>query len=144
MAVFSILILWGSLYLAFREWRTRFRERAVFGKQHVATAVDPLGRIVPDDIKPTEWQAAVRETHDMIVTLTGSNVLTLDDMKNLKSELTAHTARARPETARAELAAIWNDLRQRAGPIVNVNRHPLPKILSGAPTGQTESVGPGK
>lgn len=144
VAVFSILILWGSLYVAFREWRTRFRERAAYGKQHVATAVDPLGQIVPGDVKPTEWQAAVRETHDMIVTLTGSNILTLNDMKDLESELTVRTARARPETARAELTAIWNDLRQRAGPIVNVNRHPLPKVLSNASSGQKESVGPGK
>lgn len=127
VAVCSILILWGSLYLAFREWRARFHERVAYGKKHVAPAVDPLGHIVPPDVDPIKWRRAVRETHDMIVTLTGSNVLTLDGMKDLENELTMRIARAQPETARAELAAIWDDLRHRAGPIVT--RHPRPEIL---------------
>ena len=88
VAVLSILILWGSLYLAFRDWQGRFRERAAFGKNHVATAIDPLAQVVPTGVDPTEWRQAVQTTHDMIVTLTGSNVLSLDEMKSLRGELT--------------------------------------------------------
>lgn len=127
IAVCSILILWGSLYLAFREWRARFQERVAYGKEHVAPAIDSLSRIIPPDVDPIKWRQAVRETHDMIVTLTGSNVLTLDGMKDLENELTTRVAHASPETARTELTAIWDDLHHRAGPIVN--RHLRPEIL---------------
>lgn len=126
-AVLSILFLWGSLYLVFRDWRARFRERSAFGKSYVATAVDPLVHVVPAGVDPAEWRRAVSATHDMIVTLTGSNVLSLNEMKNLRGELAMRTARTRPETARDELTAIWKDLGNRAGPIVN--RHKLPEIL---------------
>src|SRR6185437_12122738 len=38
-AVIAVLVLWGSLYLAFRQWRARYRERAAFGAAKVAAAV---------------------------------------------------------------------------------------------------------
>src|SRR5262245_19910805 len=74
IAVLSILLLWGALYLVFRDWRARFRARAAFGKSYVATAIDPLATVPPSGVDSTEWHLAVRETHDMIVTLTGSNL----------------------------------------------------------------------
>jgi hypothetical protein len=64
----------------------------------------------------------------MIVTLTSSNVLTLDEMKTLHRELIERTAHLEPTTARAGLAAIWSDLQYRAGPIIR--RHPVPEVLA--------------
>lgn len=139
VAVISILILWGLLYLIFRDWRMRFQERAAFGKTHVATAIDPLAKIVPSNVDPTEWRLAVRATHEMIVTLTGSNVLTFEEMKNLRGELAGRTARVRPETARAELRSIWKDLEHRAGPIIK--RHLLPEVLKDPAPSHQESKG---
>src|SRR5579862_7141410 len=52
VGVLSVLILWGLLYLAFRDWRERYRERAAFGKNYVATAIDPLAKIIPPGTDP--------------------------------------------------------------------------------------------
>jgi hypothetical protein len=67
----------------------------------------------------------------MLVTLTASNLLDLDQMRDLRADLAARVARARarPETARSELAGLWDDLAARAGPNL-VNRHPRPGLLS--------------
>jgi hypothetical protein len=64
----------------------------------------------------------------MLVTLMASNLLDLDQMHELRAELTARVARARPETARAELADLWDSLAKRAGPNL-VKRHPRPELL---------------
>jgi hypothetical protein len=52
-------------------------------------------------------------------------------MRDLRADLAARVARARarPETARSELAGLWDDLAARAGPNL-VNRHPRPGLLS--------------
>jgi hypothetical protein len=130
VAVVSVLILWGVLYFTFRDWRVRFRERAFFGKSQVATAVDPLARIVPHGVDPGEWRQAVDDTHALLVRLTGSNILDLSEMKALRNELSARAARATPGTARAELTAIWDDLQHRAGPILDPIKYPRPKLLA--------------
>ncbi len=128
-ALLALAVLWGGLYLIFRDWRARYRERAAYGATQVATTVDPLARMVPPGENPEAWRRAVADTHAMIVTLTASNMLDLAKMQALRTELTARVARARPETARHELAAIWDDLSDRAGPVVAAPRHPRPGIL---------------
>lgn len=130
-AVVSVLLIWGALYFTFRDWRARFRERADFGKSHVATAIDPLAKIVPDGVDPGDWRLAVDETHLLIVRLTGSNLLNLREMKALRTELGARAARATPATAKADLTAIWDDLQRRAGPILVKNLRP--KLLADGP-----------
>jgi hypothetical protein len=152
-AVLTVLVLWGSLYLAFRHWRSRYRERADFGKRYVAAAVDPLAAVVPAgerpaavraagcagaaaiaaaasplDVSPGDWRRAVAETHELLVALTAANVLDLEQMRALSGRVSACAARARPETARADLAALWDEVEPRAGPIVRA-RHPRPDLL---------------
>jgi hypothetical protein len=127
--VLVIVVLAGGLALAFRDWRIRYRERAAFGARQVASAIDPLAELVPPGIPHSAWRRTVAEAHAMLVTLTASNMLDLSDMKALSADLTARVRRARPETARADLATLWDELARRAGPNL-VKRHPRPESLS--------------
>jgi hypothetical protein len=53
----------------------------------------------------------------MLMEVTNSNLLDLDQMRSLRGELmqAVNRASARPETARDELAGIWNSMTDRAG-----------------------------
>ncbi len=127
-AVVAVLVLWGVLFVTFRQWRAGYRERADFGARVVAAAVDPLAGVVPDGVRPDAWRGAVAETHAMLRTLTASNVLDLPRMRALGERVAARVARARPPTARAELAGLWDEVEDRAGPVVR-SRHPRPALL---------------
>ena len=37
-----LLLLWGTLYLIFRDWRARYNERARFGATQVVPVIDAL------------------------------------------------------------------------------------------------------
>src|SRR4051812_6861741 len=74
MVVLLVLVTWGGLYLAFRDWRARYRARALYGATQVATAIDPMAESVPPGPPPDAWRDAVSETHAMLVTLTPSNL----------------------------------------------------------------------
>ena len=52
-----------------------------------------------------DWRNAVRETHDLLVTVTGSNLLDRQQMRSLRQELEQTVARARP--TRRRLAMSW-------------------------------------
>jgi hypothetical protein len=125
-----LLLVWGTLWLAFREWRARYRERAAFGSSQVASAIDPLADVVPPNVAPEEWRQAVAETHAALVTLTASNLLDLPSMRALGNSVSARVARARarPEIARDELAVLWDELLDKAAPIL-AERHPRPMVL---------------
>jgi hypothetical protein len=127
--VLAILIVAGGLATVFRDWRARYRERADFGAGQVATAIDALSGVVPPDVPRDAWRRAVADTHAMLVTLTASNMLDLDQMRSLRDEIATRVARTRPETARDGLAALWDDLADRAGPIL-AKHHPRPGLLS--------------
>jgi hypothetical protein len=147
-AVLGVGLLWGVLSLAFSGWRGRYHERAAFGAREVAPAIDPLADVVPPGVALHDWRQAVARTHAMLVALTAANLLDRPRMEALRDELRARVARARPETARGELARIWADLKRRAGPILNDARHPPPKLLatpsSPAPKGPAIGVEAGR
>lgn len=126
----ALLVLWGVLWLTFRQWRAGYRERAAFGAAQVATAVDPLAGVVPPGTDAEAWRGAVAQTHAMLVTLTAANLLDRAQMQSLRDDIAARVARARarPETARDELAGLWDHMTERAGPIL-APRHPRPKLL---------------
>ncbi len=137
----TILILWGSLYLIFRDWRSRYRARADFGATQVAPVIDALAEIAPPGVNGQAWRDAVRETHSMLVSVTGANLLDIRQMQSLRAELDQAVARARahPETARDELAGVWNDISDRAefllqeGSSGRRRSHPRPAILPPRP-----------
>ncbi len=115
-ACVTILVLWGSLYLVFRDWRSRYRARADFGATQVAPAIDPMAEVVPPVVDPTAWKEAVAATHSMLVTVTGANLLDVPQMEALREELQQIVSRARehPERAVHELASVWDAMSQRA------------------------------
>jgi hypothetical protein len=141
VAVVVVLLTWGGLYLAFQRWRASYRERAAYGVSHVVSAVDPLKQVVPRGVDATAWREAVDETRAMLLTVVASNLLDLDDMNRLRHELDQFVARARahPETAPTELAAIWDEMADRAEFLFQDSRTPTrdrhvrPKILPARP-----------
>ncbi len=128
-----LLMLCGPLPVAFYDWRARYRQRADFGAREVAPAIDPLADVIPAHVDPLAWRQAIRETHAMLVTLTGSNLLDLAGMRTLRAEITARVVRARPDTALVELTELWNDLTDRGEPVISP-RHPRPTLLPPRPT----------
>jgi len=132
-----LMVIWGVLWVIFRDWRVRYRARAAYGATHVVAAIDPLEAIVPADVDPDAWRDAVRQTRAMLMTVTSSNLLDIQEMERLRGELDQFVARARahPETGRLELAAIWNELGDRGEFLfkdsrsLSGDRHPRPKIL---------------
>jgi len=137
----SILILWGSLYLIFRDWRTRYQARVDFGATQVVPVIDELAKVVPPGVDGQAWRDAVWETHSMLVSVTGANLLDIQQMQSLRAELELAVARARahPETARDELAAVWSAMSDRAeflleeGSSGRRRAHPRPTILPPLP-----------
>lgn len=140
MVVFclAILVLWGVLYLVFQDWRARYRVRAAFGATQVAPVVDSLLGIKPDGVDADAWRGAVQETHAMLVSVTAANLLDLKQMEALRDELRQAVDRARshPQTARDELARIWDAMEDRApfvlqeGTSGRKKGHPRPAVLS--------------
>jgi hypothetical protein len=130
----AFAVFWGALYLAFRDWRVRYRERAAFGASQVAPAIDPLAETVPSGINRARWRQAVADTHAALVTLTASNLLDRAQMNSLRGEIAGRVARAQahPDRALDELAGLWNDLADRAEPVL-AERHPRPKLLPPRP-----------
>ncbi len=126
VAVVVVLLTWGGLYLAFQRWRASYRERVAYGETHVVRAIDPLKQLTPEGVDPAAWRDAVEETRAMLKTVVGSNLLTLDDMNKLQAELDQSLTRVRSqsETAKAELAAIWNEMADRAEFLFQDSRSP--------------------
>lgn len=137
VACLTILMLWGSIYLVFRDWRQRYRVRASLGATQVAPVVDALAESQPPGVDAQAWRDAVRETHAMLVSVTAANLLDLKQMEALRDELKQIVDRARnhPETACDELASIWNAMADRAefvlqeGTSGRKQGHPRPAIL---------------
>lgn len=137
----TILILWASLYLIFRGWRSRYRARADFGATQVAPVIDALAGIAPPGVNVQSWCNAVLETHSMLVSVTGANLLDLPQMQSLRAELEQSVVRAQahPETAQDELAGVWNAMSDRAefllqeGSSGRRRGHPRPAILPPRP-----------
>jgi hypothetical protein len=124
--VVAVLVLWLGLDLAFRQWKARYRVLAEFGASKVAPVIDPLASMVPPDVPSTEWRVAVSETHAMLLALTGAGVLDESQMDDLRREIAARVAAARPETSRRILAELWDDLERKAGPVIAPDRVPPP------------------
>ncbi len=134
LAGLLFLALWTLLFLGFRRWRFHYRERADYGLKQVAPAIDGLLDVAPAEpgLSPDAWKDAVRDTHAMLDTVVGANLLDLDRMKELRGELESLVARskAHPETALAELASLWDRMADRAEFLLaEKERHPRPKIL---------------
>jgi hypothetical protein len=124
-----VVVVWGTLYAAFINWRTRYRALADFGSSQVATTVDPLAGLAPPEVPPAAWRGAVQDTHLMIEKVTASGPLSRPDLEALRADYAGRVAAARPESAVAVLAGIWGDLELRAGPVLHRPGAPQPALL---------------
>ena len=137
VAGMTVLLIWGTLYLFFRDWRARYRERALYGKTHVVPTIEPLRPLLPPKVDPVAWREAVDETRAMLVTVTGSNLVDVKAMDALRIELSQHVRRAvgQPSKAVEELAEIWNEVADRGEFLfrdsrsLSGERHARPQIL---------------
>src|SRR5262245_8639091 len=77
LAAIAVLVVWGLLYLVFREWRARYKARAAYGASQVAPAIDAFTEVAPPGVEADRWRDAVARTHAMLVTVTASNLLGL-------------------------------------------------------------------
>jgi hypothetical protein len=144
----TILLVWGMLYLFFREWRSGYRERALYGETQVIPAIEALRTIRAPNVDPVAWRDAVDQTRAMLVTVIDSNLLDLKDMDKLRDELAQHVRRAsaQPATAVRELAEIWNEAADRGEFLfrdsrsVSGERHARPKILPPRPLKSAQAV----
>ncbi|HEX8201213.1 MAG TPA: hypothetical protein VF590_12055 [Isosphaeraceae bacterium] len=137
-AVLTVLLIWGLLALAFRDWRVRYRARADFGRHAVAAAIDPLASSVPPGVSPPEWRRAVDATHAMLVEVATSGRLDRPQLEALRADLARRVAGARPETARAVLAGIWDAMESKTRLRDPTRRPELaagPRDASAAPPG---------
>jgi hypothetical protein len=114
----ALVLAWGGLYLAFRDFRARHRALAEYGRSAVATTVDPLAKLRPPGVDPAEWPRAVADTHAMLVAVTASGLLDRPRMEALRDELKRRVGQATPDTALETLRGIWDDMEARAGPIL--------------------------
>jgi hypothetical protein len=119
LAIACLLALWIVLFLFFRDWRARYRERTAQGKREVSAAIQPLARVVPPDISAREWTGMVAQTDGMLSTLVGSNTLDAAAIKAVRDQVATRVARARPETALDDMLAIWSDAEEKAGPAIS-------------------------
>ena len=134
-----VMVIWGSIYLIFRDWRARYRVRAEFGATQVAAAIDPLALITPHGVEAGDWRNVVEQTHRLLVTLTGSNVLDRPQMEALRDEIKSMVATAQPETTVKLLSNFWNEQKRKSGPILD--RHPTPKLLTPTPIAPAPTPG---
>lgn len=119
VGVVATLAIWGAVYLAFLDWRARYRALAAFGEERVAPLVDPMADRAPIGVEPGAWREAVADTHAMLVALTAAGVLDRAGMEALRSDVEARVARATtPGSARSELTSLWDDLETKAGPLI--------------------------
>jgi hypothetical protein len=136
-----LLTIWGILYLVFRDWRAHYRERALYGATYVVPAIDPMARVEPTGVSPEAWRDAVASTKSMLLSVTNSNLLDEEQMRELRSELEGAATRssADPKCAVAELATIWNNIADRGEFLLKDSkspggdRHPRPKLLPPKP-----------
>ena len=81
------------------------------------------------------WRDAVTQTRAMLLTVTGSNLLTMNEMKSLRAELDQIVAQADPGTSLRELAYVWDLMGDRAEFLfsdsrsASGDRHRRPTIL---------------
>jgi hypothetical protein len=145
VAVIVVLLTWGVLYIAFQRWRANYRARVAYGTSNVVPVIDPLKKVTPPGVDSTAWRDAVDKTHAMLTTVVGSNLLDRDAMDKLRLELGQRVARVQshPETATNELAAIWNEMADRAEFLFQdsraptQDRHVRPEILAPRPPKET-------
>ena len=119
VCVLALLTIWGLLALSFRSWKARQRERAIFGAERVAPAIEPLSKLQPPLISQDDWRDAVVDTRGLLRSVTAANLLDQAEMETLRADVARRVAEAKSDTALVNLLKLWTDLARRFGPLVS-------------------------
>ena len=136
-AIASMLVGTAAVQALFRAWRRKFQARMELGNREVVASVEPLAAIIPNDrpdLDPKTWKTTVEQAQAMLRSVVASNMLDDTALLALGADLRSQVARARPETVRALLSKIWDDIIRKAGPNI-AKRHAKPALLEPRKTG---------
>lgn len=138
IGVLVILVIWGSIYALFRDWRSKYYARVstgrAFAEAKLAPIVEPLADTIPPGIDPKSWEDAIAATSAMLGTLAGSGQMTEIQLEKLASDVSRRIQRSRVETIQADLIELWDDM-QQGGPasVVSIERPreliPTPRLV---------------
>ena len=125
MLIVAILIFWGLLTLGFRAWKTGYDQRALAGRE-TARHIRPLVQFRPETVSVALWEETVDHAEAMLIAVTGSNLLNINQIEELATQLDTLVAQAKTEPARgpALLYELWESLAKRAGPVADIFGRP--------------------
>ncbi|MBI1325652.1 hypothetical protein GC170_21010 [bacterium] len=127
-----ILMIWGALYLGFRAWKAGYEGRAAAGRISAAR-IRPLVNARPPGVEIWEWEDTVDHAEAMLIALTGSNLLSVDQIQELSARIDKLTEEAQRDPSRSAelLRAFWDEVSKRAGPVSEIYGRPK-TLRSGA------------
>jgi hypothetical protein len=124
----------GTLFLGLRlaqnSWKADYQEKRTYGDTLVDQAFEPIRDKRPESLEPGVWDTLVEDTQAMLHQVIGSGLLDRPRIDTLADELRGRVNAATSETAFLELAHLWRDMEQRAGPSLTRLRIPPPIELA--------------
>jgi len=120
-----ILLIWAALWIGFRHWKSGYEQRAVIGRR-AAERVRPLVDSRPPGVDVWEWEDTVDHAEAMLIAVTGSNLLSANQLRELTDQVDTlvDTTRNDPSRAADDLRSFWDDIARRAGPVADIYGRP--------------------
>ena len=127
----TILIFWASLWVGFRFWKSGYDQKAQVGRE-TARHIRKLVEARPAGVSVAVWEDTVDHTEAMLIAVTGSNLLNLEQIQALTVEIDERVATAirEPNQGPYLLKGLWDELAKRAGPVANI--YGRPKLVEAA------------
>lgn len=107
-----------------------------YGADRVAPGLAPMTSLEPPGVDPGRWREAVAATRGLLLDVTASRRISAMRMISIRKEIdrAASRARAHPDSAVRELAAIWEALVRECPSLFQTPgavlvRHPRPALL---------------
>ncbi len=128
----TVLIFWASLWVSFRFWKSGYDQKAQVGRE-TARHIRKLVEARPDGVSASVWEDTVDHAEAMLIAVTGSNLLNIQQIQALTVEIDARVVAAtrQPNQGPAILKELWDELAKRAGPVANI--YGRPKLVEAVP-----------
>lgn len=123
--VLVILSIWGLLYVGFRTWKAGYEGRAAAGRV-AAARIRPLTQARPQGVEVWVWEDTVDHAEAMLIALTGSNLLSVEQIQELTGQIDELTRKAADNPAQSIqlLKDFWDALSKRSGPVAEIYGRP--------------------